>query len=122
MKLKIIFVIAIVFLVSCTNNEVEDKMVNTIATFETTMGNFKVELFEDKSPITAGNFKKLAQEGFYDGTRFHRVIANFMVHFRIAGTSDAMKFSFLPKPRIRGLSFLAAISLSGSLEHIIPRA
>jgi len=79
MKLKIIFVFALVFLVSCTNNKVEDKMANTIATFETTMGNFKVELFEDKSPITAGNFKKLAEEGFYDGTRFHRVIANFMV-------------------------------------------
>jgi len=51
---------------------------NSIAVFDTSLGEFKIELFEDKSPITAGNFKKLAEEGFYDGTRFHRVIKNFM--------------------------------------------
>ncbi|MBS3132390.1 peptidylprolyl isomerase [Candidatus Woesearchaeota archaeon] len=54
-------------------------MKNPTAVLDTTAGTFKIELFEDKSPITAGNFKKLASEGFYDGTRFHRVIANFMV-------------------------------------------
>ena len=51
---------------------------NPIAVFDTSLGEFKIELFEDKSPITAGNFKKLAEEGFYDRTRFHRVIKNFM--------------------------------------------
>ncbi len=44
------------------------------ATFETSMGEFTVELYTDKMPITAGNFVKLAEEGFYDGTKFHRVI------------------------------------------------
>ena len=46
--------------------------------FETTMGNIKIKLRDDM-PITAGNFKKLVQQGFYDGVIFHRVIANFMI-------------------------------------------
>lgn len=45
---------------------------------ETTMGNIKIELFEDM-PITAGNFKKLVEKGFYDGVTFHRVIPKFMI-------------------------------------------
>ncbi len=49
------------------------------AIFETTMGTFKVQLDEENMPITAGNFIKLAQKGFYDGTIFHRVIDNFMI-------------------------------------------
>ncbi|MGP6207879.1 peptidylprolyl isomerase [Cuniculiplasma sp. SKW3] len=50
-----------------------------IATFETTMGTFKVQLDDKEMPITAGNFIKLAEKGFYNGTIFHRVIDNFMV-------------------------------------------
>ena len=46
---------------------------------ETTMGDVKIELFDDRMPITAGNFRKLVQEGFYDGTIFHRVIPGFMI-------------------------------------------
>lgn len=49
------------------------------ATFETTMGTFKVQLDDREMPITAGNFIKLAEKGFYNGTIFHRVIDNFMV-------------------------------------------
>ena len=44
----------------------------------TTMGDIKIELFEDM-PITAGNFAKLIDKGFYDGTIFHRVIDKFML-------------------------------------------
>ncbi|MDA3854706.1 MAG: peptidylprolyl isomerase [Candidatus Woesearchaeota archaeon] len=51
----------------------------TIVVFETTKGNIEIELFLDESPMTAGNFKKLVEEGFYDKTKFHRVIPNFMV-------------------------------------------
>ncbi len=46
---------------------------------QTTMGDVKIELFEDTMPITAGNFRKLIEKGFYDGTIFHRVIAGFMI-------------------------------------------
>lgn len=56
-------------------------MSNPTALLETSLGNIKVELYTDKMPITAGNFVKLAQSGFYDGLHFHRVINGFMVQF-----------------------------------------
>lgn len=49
------------------------------ATFKTSKGTITVELFEDKVPKTVANFTKLAGEGFYNGLKFHRVIADFMV-------------------------------------------
>ena len=45
---------------------------------KTSMGEVTIELYEDM-PITAGNFRKLVEKGFYDGTIFHRVIAGFMI-------------------------------------------
>ena len=54
-------------------------MGNKIAEFKTNMGDFKIELFNDKAPITVGNFIKLADDGFYNGLIFHRVIPNFMI-------------------------------------------
>ena len=49
------------------------------ATFETAKGTVVAELFDDAAPGTVANFEKLANSEFYDGTRFHRVIKNFMV-------------------------------------------
>lgn len=46
---------------------------------ETTMGDVTIELFDGTMPITAGNFRKLVSEGFYDSTIFHRVIKGFMI-------------------------------------------
>ncbi len=54
-------------------------MKNRTAVFETNLGKFEIELFEDKMPITTKNFIDLAQKGFYDNTKFHRVIDNFMI-------------------------------------------
>eukprot|EP00548_Thalassiothrix_antarctica_P005533 CAMPEP_0194132544 /NCGR_PEP_ID=MMETSP0152-20130528/2988_1 /TAXON_ID=1049557 /ORGANISM="Thalassiothrix antarctica, Strain L6-D1" /LENGTH=184 /DNA_ID=CAMNT_0038827637 /DNA_START=58 /DNA_END=615 /DNA_ORIENTATION=+ len=54
---------------------------NKIATFTTSMGTFKAELYCDTLPITAGNFIDLANSGFYDGIHFHRVIPDFMNQF-----------------------------------------
>lgn len=51
------------------------------ATFETSMGNFEVELYVDQMPITASNFIDLALTGFYDGLHFHRVVRDFVVQF-----------------------------------------
>ena len=48
------------------------------AVFDTARGRFEAELFPTDAPGTVANFEKLANSGFYDGTRFHRVIANFM--------------------------------------------
>jgi len=47
--------------------------------FETTMGNFVVELDTEKAPVSSENFEKYVRDGFYDGTIFHRVIDNFMI-------------------------------------------
>lgn len=66
---------------------------NPVAVFTTNKGNFEVELFIDKVPATAGNFKKLAEEGFYDGTKFHRIIADFMVQGGDPLTKDDSKMS-----------------------------
>jgi len=50
----------------------------TSVRLETTMGNITIELRPDM-PVTAGNFAKLVQQGFYDNTIFHRVIDGFMI-------------------------------------------
>lgn len=49
------------------------------ATFETSMGTFKVELFTDLAPKTCRNFMDLAERKYYDDTIFHRVIDSFMI-------------------------------------------
>lgn len=49
------------------------------AVITTSAGEFTLELDVNNAPETAGNFIKLAKEGFYDGTRFHRVIPDFMI-------------------------------------------
>lgn len=52
---------------------------NPVAVMTTNYGVFEIELFEDTMPITAGNFMKLAEEDFYNGVKFHRVMAGFMI-------------------------------------------
>ena len=54
-------------------------MANRTVQFETSEGDFTVELFDDKAPNTAKNFADLAEKGYYDGLIFHRVIAGFMI-------------------------------------------
>lgn len=50
-----------------------------IATIVTSRGTIKAQLHDDKAPKTVANFEKLAKQGFYNGLKFHRVIADFMV-------------------------------------------
>jgi cyclophilin family peptidyl-prolyl cis-trans isomerase len=47
--------------------------------FETTLGNFEVELFDKEAPISAQNFQEYVDDGFFDGLIFHRVIPGFMI-------------------------------------------
>jgi peptidyl-prolyl cis-trans isomerase B (cyclophilin B) len=49
------------------------------ATFETAHGSIVADLFEKDAPDTVANFEKLANSGFYDGVKFHRVIDDFVV-------------------------------------------
>ncbi|MDD2198435.1 MAG: peptidylprolyl isomerase [Bacteroidales bacterium] len=50
-----------------------------IANIKTAKGVMKAELYEDDAPNTVLNFEKLANEGFYNGLRFHRVIPDFVI-------------------------------------------
>ncbi len=49
------------------------------AIFDTSRGTIRVELLPEQAPLTVANFVNLAQRGFYDGLKFHRVIADFMI-------------------------------------------
>ncbi len=64
------------------NNEV--KLENLSSEFKqaiikTSLGDIKVKFYADESPITVNNFLNLAKKGFYDNTKFHRIIKNFMI-------------------------------------------
>lgn len=52
---------------------------NPMVVMETSMGTIKVELFEDKAPITVKNFLQYVDDKHFDNTVFHRVISNFMI-------------------------------------------
>lgn len=52
---------------------------NKLIIMETSLGIIKIELFDEKSPVTTANFRKYIQQAFYDGLIFHRVIPGFMV-------------------------------------------
>ncbi len=49
------------------------------AVIKTNRGSIKLALFADKTPVTVANFVNLSQRGFYNGLKFHRVIADFMI-------------------------------------------
>ena len=59
--------------------KVGDNKKSMTATFKTSKGDITVEFLESQAPQTVANFIKLAGEGFYNGTKFHRVIKDFMI-------------------------------------------
>jgi cyclophilin family peptidyl-prolyl cis-trans isomerase len=66
--------------VGCLAQDKEKDTVNDqVAVIETKFGKIVVEFYQQDAPKTSANFLKLAKEGFYDGTTFHRVIPNFMI-------------------------------------------
>jgi peptidyl-prolyl cis-trans isomerase B (cyclophilin B) len=54
-------------------------MPGTIVVLETSLGTIELELDADKAPATVANFVSYVEDGFFDGTIFHRVIPNFMI-------------------------------------------
>jgi peptidylprolyl isomerase len=74
-----------------TGNIVKMISKNPVAVLETNYGVIKIELYKDTMPVTAGNFEKLVEEGFYDGTLFHRVIDEFMIQGGDPLTKDEKK-------------------------------
>ena len=88
--LIIIFLIAFVFAgyqisIALKNSKREYPVIseineiNKVAVIETNKGNIKLELYVNDAPKTVDNFMKLANENFYDGIKFHRVISDFMI-------------------------------------------
>lgn len=77
----IVIAVAVLYIGSNTDGNQDNNTPNgnRIAVFGTTEGIIKIELYEDKAPITTGNFINLTNEGFYDGLIFHRVISGFMI-------------------------------------------
>jgi len=61
---------------SATTTESSD---NPTATIHTSFGDIQVELFENEAPVSVANFIQYADDGFYSGTIFHRVISYFMI-------------------------------------------
>lgn len=52
---------------------------NPVVLMETSLGNFKIELFQNRAPVSVSNFLDYVNEGFYEDTIFHRVIPNFVI-------------------------------------------
>jgi peptidyl-prolyl cis-trans isomerase B (cyclophilin B) len=59
-----------------------------VAVIKTSAGDMFIELWPDVAPKTVENFKKLAKQGFYDGTAFHRIIKGFMIQGGDPNTKD----------------------------------
>ena len=93
--------VAGIALVSCskaepTNNPAVNPDGNTnstgeVAVINTTEGTMVVAFWPDVAPNTVANFKKLASQGFYDGTAFHRIIKGFMIQGGDPNTKDPAK-------------------------------
>ena len=66
---------------------------NEVAVIKTTSGEMVIELWPDVAPNTVENFKKLARQGFYDGTAFHRIVKDFMIQGGDPLTKDAQMAS-----------------------------
>lgn len=82
-KLLLALTLTFFFFTGCSpSSNYLDTMTNTenqVVVLETSKGDITVEIFEDKTPITAKNFLDLSESGKYNEVKFHRVIPGFMV-------------------------------------------
>jgi len=84
-----LFLLSLFVLTGCNSNSSTEEttqlpsgdtpMSNPHIKFETSLGDFTAELYQDKAPKSVENFVSYVESGFYDGTIFHRVIPNFMI-------------------------------------------
>jgi peptidyl-prolyl cis-trans isomerase B (cyclophilin B) len=93
---------------------------NEVAVLKTSYGEMTIAFWPDVAPKTVENFKKLAREGFYDGTAFHRIIKGFMIQGGCPNTREGetgmpgtggpgykIKAEFNPKSHVRGVISMA---------------
>jgi peptidyl-prolyl cis-trans isomerase B (cyclophilin B) len=94
-----------------------------VAVITTSLGDLTLEFWPDVAPKHVENFKKLAKEGFYDGTAFHRVIKGFMIQGGCPNTKEgargmpgtggpgySVKAEFNDRPHVRGVLSMARSS------------
>jgi len=95
MKLSIILAFALLSaVVFATEGEKESSPIsvsNEVAVIKTTEGDIVVQFWTDAAPNTVENFKKLARQGFYDGTIFHRIVKGFMIQGGDPNSKDPAK-------------------------------
>lgn len=94
---------------------------NEVAIIKTTVGEMVAEFWPDVAPKTVENFKKLARDGFFDGTAFHRIVRGFMIQGGDPNTKDPakeadygkgdpgykIKAEFNDRPHVRGVLSMA---------------
>lgn len=99
---------------------------NTIVTLNTNRGAITLELFTDTMPVTTNNFINLAESGFYDGIKFHRVIDGFMIQagdphtkgeneslYGTGGPGYTIKDEFVSDPRLTNTRGTIAMANTG---------
>lgn len=83
------------------------------AEIHTSKGVMKVEFYEQDAPITVKNFTDLAQKGYYDGLKFHRVIPNFVIQGGCPNTREGAK----GVPGTGGPGYTIKDELSGNNQY-----
>jgi len=99
-------------------------MSNEVAVIKTSAGDMVIQFWTDAAPATIENFKKLAKQGFYNGTAFHRIVKGFMIQggdpltkdpsqearWGTGGPGYAVKAEFNDHPHVRGVISMARSS------------
>ena len=95
MKLLILSLVILSSVVFAADEKKEEKSPmkspNEVAVIKTTEGDMVVQFWTDAAPNTVENFKKLARQGFYDGTIFHRIVKGFMIQGGDPNSKDPAK-------------------------------
>jgi peptidyl-prolyl cis-trans isomerase B (cyclophilin B) len=95
MKLSIALAVALSTTVFAADEKKEEKTTvnssNEVAVIKTSEGDMVVQFWTDAAPNTVENFKKLARQGFYDGTIFHRIVKEFMIQGGDPNSKDPAK-------------------------------
>ena len=95
MRLSLFLSVFLSFTLLAAGEKTEDKKTvnssNEVAVIKTSEGEMVVQFWADAAPNTIDNFKKLASQGFYDGTIFHRIVKGFMIQGGDPNSKDPAK-------------------------------
>src|SRR5438876_10085349 len=95
MRLSLFLTVLLSFTLLAAEEKKEDKKTmnssNEVAVIKTSDGEMVVQFWADAAPNTIDNFKKLARQGFFDGTIFHRIVKGFMIQGGDPNSKDPAK-------------------------------